>query len=623
MKKPILLSLVLCACSLALFAQTYPANFHWGPPASTLQKENQVVQNPCSDFATVAGMECWYDILYSTNNNASQMVSLSQQPGYSWCGTGNLAPNPQSTTIQGTLQILQTTGTVNTDSATDGIKWGQLGVCNTDNPKGMTPYFGQNMGVHPVGQNLTYSCANPFGAGTVYYISTYQKVILPNLYPSLSTIQKLQREILNYGPVIINMTTKPGRYNLHCGNTHAYLIFGWTTSGSTVTWLLRDSWPAIDSTCANDPGAVTDFSEDLIAGINADSITVNINDTAFVLSPTITNGAISQEAVYTSGTQPTITPVPVTESGNNLFSVNFTLPDNYLSGKSPITATLTGTGFGQLDPGYKVSWKSVPAHPGATANVTFGSPNSDTTTVLAGVEGYASFEAVITLPNGIQESVPCPLDSFYVCGGIPITIQQNYDFCSGTTRTVQYQMVSRSKQLLPHNLEISWNLQPVNPEPSIYYQTSDFPDDIITLDWYDLTHGVGYALRPTVTDPNYNNITDGDTQPGNESPCAGGGSVARPLEHGQGSFDSSQVATGATAIRIFPNPANDHVNVSLPAGKQYLVRLLNGYGSEVLERYATGDVSLNLGGRARGIYFIEIIPTDPGEALFTQVLILK
>jgi hypothetical protein len=310
-------------------------------------------------------------------------------------------------------------------------------------------------------------------------------------------------------------------------------------------------------------------------------------------------------------------PVAAGASGNN-FAISFTLPDHYLSGHGPLTATLQN--LGQLDPGYTITWKSVPAHPGAVANVTFGSPNSPSTTVMAGVEGYAEFQAVITLPNGIQQSVNT--DSFYVCGGIPITIRQNWDFCSGTTRTVQYQMISRSKSPLPSNLQISWNLQPVTPAPSIYYQTSDFPNDNITLDWANLTHPVSYALRPTVVDPNYNNISDGDTQPGFESACASGGSVTPALQYGQGLSDSSFL-TPATTIKIFPNPVTDRVNVSLPAGKQYVIRVLNGYGSEVLMRSATGSLSLNLGGRARGVYFIEVIPAAAGEGVFVQQLILR
>jgi hypothetical protein len=615
MRKPIHLSLVLCICALSLSATAqYPVSFQWGPATSSLQKEDQIVQNPCNVFATVAGMECWYDILYNQNNQTSQTIYLSQQPGYAWCGSGNLAPDPQSTNIPGTVQIMETDGTVTSDSGVNGgIKWGDLRVCNTDNPNGMNPYFGLNMGIHN-GQIEPHSCVNPFNASTVYYIATSHQISLPSYYHSITTVQMLQREILNLGPIIINMSTpQTGPYALHCGNTHAYLIFGWQTINGVVTWLMRDSWPAVDP-CGNDPNPVTTDSADLIAGINLGIF--NVHD-AEILTDTTISGKY-EYPVYTSGTQqPTVVPVSVKASGN-VFAISFTLPDHYLSGQWPLTATLQN--LGQLDPGYTITWKSVPAHPGAVANVTFGSPNSASTTVMAGVEGYAEFEAVITLPNGIQQSVVT--DSFYVCGGIPITIRQNWDFCSGSTRTVQWQMISRSKTPLPSNLQISWNLQPVNPEPSIYYQTSDFPNDNITLDWYDLTHPISYALRPTVVDPNYHNISDGDTQPGFESACASGGSITPGLQRGQGLSDSSFMEA-ATAIRIFPNPATDRVNVSLPAGKQYVIRVLNGYGSEILQRYATGSVSLELGGRARGVYFVEVIPAAVGEGVFVQQVILK
>src|SRR5262249_16431992 len=160
------------------------------------------------------------------------------------------------------------------------------------------------------------------------------------------------------------------------------LLYGWTTVNGTVNWLLKDSWPANDpnETCAHMSTSVTNYAVDFIAGINSGNIQIHAS---YILAPTITSGSITQQAIYTTAaSQPTLVPLPVPAT-QNILSLNIPILNHYLSGSAPVTASINN--ISQLDPGYTVAWSWQPAHNGATANIAFGTPNSPTTTLLAGI----------------------------------------------------------------------------------------------------------------------------------------------------------------------------------------------------------------------------------------------
>lgn len=597
MRKLILMAALAACLSSSLFGQ-YPANFSWlgGSPA----KEDQIIQGPCNIFATIAGVEAWYGILYGSS------VSLSQQLLYSPCVP---AFSPPSTDISDGLAFIQGTGVCPGGTGNSGLYWGDA-VAVTCTSNCSDPYWGSKL------NTASLPCSNPLLAPQLYKVANYQSITLPSIYPSVTNnYQKLQRALLNDGPIMINMRTPTsGSYSLHCGATHAYLLFGWTTDGALqIHWKLKDSWPASDPTCASDPQSVTDYPVDIIAGINTAQIVVN---QAYILTPTVSGGVITKNAVYQTANQPAVTSWPATASGNN-FAIGYTLPDHYLSGSSPLTATLNN--LGQLDAGYTVSWSSVPAHPGAIATVAFGSPNSTTTSISAGIEGYAMMQATVTLPNGIKQSVNS--DSFYVCAGIPVAFQNIWDVCSGTTRSIRWQIVSRSKSLLPSNLQITWNnfFGTGSPTPTVIYNTSDFPNDIITVDWPGLTHPTGYSLRPSFVDPNYNNITDGTSQSGSESACSTGHSIAP----GRDSSQLSSLAAAVPAFTVYPNPSAGVVYIQLPLGRRYVIKLYNSYGSLVGSRAVAGSASLDLTGHAKGVYLLHVISADPAEGPIVYKVILK
>lgn len=606
MKKAILPSVLLCIFFEPAIAQ-YPTSFQW-VPASSQPKEDQKLQGPCSIFACVAAEEAWFQILYGYASG----FSLSQQHIGSACIYKNVTLDPG---INSNVAFMQTNGIVTSNT----VWWGDP---NTDTENGV-PYFANLISGS--------ACADPEGAADLYHIAGYTDLssTFTTLYPKINnTINKLQREIINNGPVIISMTDRTGVF--HCGANHSYVIFGWTGyspngNSGTISWLLRDSWPASDP-CQVPQGspAVTNYNYDIIANLNSLNLTLQ---GAGIIVPTYnSNGTIANEGVYevnASNGSTVVNPlVPVTGLSTGVTpAISMTPTTPYISDKAPITASINPAYLALLDSSfYTIQWVWTP-DPHSTATVEFGSPTSASTTVTGGLAGYGRLSAVITRKNGLAE-VTYTKDSLYVCAGIPVNIQQNYDFCSGTTRAVQWQIISRSKYPLPSDLEISWNPSFSNPAPSVYYQTSDFPNDMITLEWYNLTSPTSYALRPTFTDPGYGNITDQLTQGAYEMACNRGATATAPLMQGQGDLDSLQSAAQKT-VRVYPNPATGRVNISLPPDKSYDLRILTIFGTEVLYRRASGSFSVDLGGYSKGIYVLEFLSPDMSDMPIIQKLILQ
>lgn len=607
MKRSLFSSLLLGLFFAPSMAQ-YPTAFNW---ISTSQpKEDQQIQGPCSIFACVAAEEAWFQILYGYPTS----FLLSQQHIGSACVYQNVTQDPG---IASNVAFMQTNGIINGyTNVPTSLPWGDV---NTDTEP-QNPYFA----------NLISgtACPDPEGALYLYHIAGYTSLFstFTTLYPGITnTINKLQREIMNNGPVIISMTDKTGAF--HCGHNHSYVIFGWTGyspngNSGTISWLLRDSWPASDP-CQTPSGslAVTNYNGDIIANIGS---SLSLQDAGIIVPTYNSNGTIANNGVYelNASGSPVSNPLkPVTGiSAGVTPAITMTPVTPYISDKAPITATINPSYLALLD-NYAIQWSWTP-DANSAATVAFGSPASASTTVTGGVAGYGRLQAVITRKNGLAE-VTYSKDSLYVSAGIPVNIQQNYDFCSGTTRAVQWQIISRSKYPLPSDLQISWNPQFENPVPSVYYQTSDFPDDMITLEWYDLTSPTGYALRPTFKDPGYDNITDQLTQGASEMSCTNNPeNIADTLMQGQGAIDSLRQAALKT-IQVYPNPAPGRVNISLPPGKSYDLRVLSIYGTQILTRQATGSFSLDLGRYSKGMYIIEFFPADANERPVVQKLILN
>ena len=80
----------------------------------------------------------------------------------------------------------------------------------------------------------------------------------------------------------------------------------------------------------------------------------------------------------------------------------------------------------------------------------------------------------------------------------------------------------------------------------------------------------------------------------------------------------------ASGISVYPNPANNNLNVSLgSAGTEELgIRLINTQG-QVLQSSMTGSssiVSLNTGNYVAGVYFIQVI--GAGKVIQTNTVLI-
>lgn len=62
----------------------------------------------------------------------------------------------------------------------------------------------------------------------------------------------------------------------------------------------------------------------------------------------------------------------------------------------------------------------------------------------------------------------------------------------------------------------------------------------------------------------------------------------------------------ADFIEVFPNPAEDKVNIAIPVGKTASIVLTNSYGHELETRSSAGTHNLSLKSYASGVYFVKI-----------------
>ncbi len=63
----------------------------------------------------------------------------------------------------------------------------------------------------------------------------------------------------------------------------------------------------------------------------------------------------------------------------------------------------------------------------------------------------------------------------------------------------------------------------------------------------------------------------------------------------------------ASNLNVYPNPAHDQLNIALPVGSDYKVKLINVIGGVVYEAKNQKDVvSINLVNKAKGIYFLTV-----------------
>ena len=587
MKRLLAIFLIAALISNSLKAQPYPTRFSW--LYNPIIKEDQIQQGPCNTFSALANAEAWFEILYGHGSTDS----LSKQFSYSLCHM----PGPQ-TIITQALEAMRVYGVV---GATN-VHWGDHNLVQCFFQNCGDPYFATLINAP------NFSCSNGYTAPELFYVTAWQVLPLTTIYHSLSNYDKLKRALLNYGPISLNLTTTASSgTQLHGNATHAYLLYGWDASNN---WLLKDSWPGT-------PDSIK-YTGDLIGDISSRKTLCDTTQIAVLTNSPTANAVYGIEAngQHDPG-ESTIKGIPVTVTGDYIPVITLSgMNSTYITSDAPATVSLNS--LAMLD-SYTVQWFSTPAtgYPNSSAN--FGSPNNYSSTIFCGVEGYVYINAKIIRPNGLTEVVTYP-NAVYVSPGIPVHVRQNYDFCSGTNRNVDWEIVGNNTFTAPSSLRVTWNPQiPGNISYGITYNTDYFLNNVIIFTFYNVTSGFSYVLRPLVTDNNYPGINESLTQPGNEQSCGSGHSLITVDK-------TSEVRTaedGETVISIFPNPASSSIIINLPTGGTYTVSLRNVLGTRLQTLRRSGGFMIDVSRYARGIYIIEVLDKSGNKKPYVQKLLLQ
>ncbi|HWB24893.1 MAG TPA: T9SS type A sorting domain-containing protein [Chitinophagaceae bacterium] len=578
MKKFFLFPALLCTIFSTASAQ-YPSSFSWIP---NIVKDDQRVQGPCNCFATAAQAEAWYYMLYGQN------VGMSVQHLYSPCTSSN---GPNTSPAQA-MSFMKTTGIVDSFNLT-------YGNTITDTDPQSVPYFATELG-----QLANFPCFAPHQIFNqtalpqrLFYIGGYDTVVLAGLYPSLNNIDKLKRILLNYGPVSINFNGITNNNGFHGVTTHDYLLYGWSTSGSNTTWTFKDSWPGSP--------AVLSYTGDFLALLS--NGTLHLNGGPYAFKP-VTVGGVTNNAVYVDSLQgssfvkgnPRRVPYPISGVAIDISGKPSTTPNQYMCN---ISNALLSIENGSVFDSYTVQWSYKPdSSTSQHGAITFSSPNGNTTYVTVNNPGYVNLYATLTLANGVQVSVS--RQKVFASVGIPFQVVKTSDGCSGTTRYARWQVQSiMASNVLPSTITITypWSFTPApGTNPSTVYQTTILANDVLNIDYPNLTTPTGYGLHVTLTDAGYNNIVDGATEGASESPC------------GTGHF--AKVVPVVTSV--YPNPAHTTLAVQAfaGAGKIYTMRLIDMNGKQVLTKQVNGSVEINISKYARGVYMLQFISSDKKAA---------
>jgi|GEM_PF-554272 hypothetical protein len=220
--KRILVTLVLASLFNFLYSQPDAFtwfNKHYGRINPISDPKDQRDQGPCSVFASVAAVEAISAIYF--NKNASNLF-LSESSIYNRgidLSCIGIACNGGSD-VQTALNFIKNTGVIDNDSY---------------------PY--------PLTGNICRSdCQNIFNNyKTLIKIPKWDTLVLTNS-------NKLKKAIMDYGPIIVTMSTNTSNQfigcALHPGNdcsfNHTVLIIGWREDPE-LQWHIKDSWPGSPS----------------------------------------------------------------------------------------------------------------------------------------------------------------------------------------------------------------------------------------------------------------------------------------------------------------------------------------------------------------------------------------
>jgi hypothetical protein len=243
MKRMLLLTMLLLQmAAFSGYSQEVISSFGWDTWVNPTHDQLAAL-GPCNAFASVAAVEVAYKLYYNRSTMLKgEAVDFSNQLLYSKCSMPYSAPT--FTWIGSTLDFIKIYGIYKEPLYPYQNRIGDFGPntpLNTDLWDQPDKILRNDGGY--------YSCDAPYGNSVDQ--SVEERVRIPAYteltfsstgsgFYNVKNDNDLKRIILKKGPVIINFH----HTTIHDNSTHAYLLIGWTMSGSQTVWHLRDSWPA-------------------------------------------------------------------------------------------------------------------------------------------------------------------------------------------------------------------------------------------------------------------------------------------------------------------------------------------------------------------------------------------
>jgi hypothetical protein len=80
--------------------------------------------------------------------------------------------------------------------------------------------------------------------------------------------------------------------------------------------------------------------------------------------------------------------------------------------------------------------------------------------------------------------------------------------------------------------------------------------------------------------------------------------------------------TPTSNIKIYPNPATDRINISLPKGN-FDISIMDNQGRNVFNLNSESEITINTSNWLSGVYFVSLKNTSTGEQNVQKVVVMK
>jgi hypothetical protein len=538
MKTQILL--LFCLFSAVAYGQL-PSSFSWGKYVSPVG--DQLRQGPCFTFASVGGVEAMHALYFGTANG---FLDLSERQVYS-CGF----PGGGVTSIQTALQYINLNGAITASCVP--YPSGPNSTCDS--------LLSDNSGI-PI---VLKSCSSI--QDDINGCSSNKKRVKVN-YQDVTNDMKIDNEtiksvLVNKGPIMLSFESP----QLHSNSMHGYLLYGWTTVGNTLYWLLRDSWP-----CKN--------RFEKRAAINLPAI-FNIgggNCRAFVITQ-------AWEERYSNtwyDANLAITPFEL-DTLNQIVKINVPSNNCYKEGTYTLSNMnlLPGTVFEGWS--LRFGYSNFPNF-GASINASgYLSGHADAVTVVA----------TIRRPNGLREYITKYIGRV----GVPFFVEKRADWCP-TQNQREIHLLVRIASPPNCNCTATMNFPPISNGYIFNYGSSAV---LVSTASQAINYNVQISCQKTsgpscpITNAMYTYVI--------AMPCGGYYREAKK------DTDEEELALPAEQEgTVFPNPAEGKLIIR--SSRTNNVRLINSFGHTVYDANFAGSTEVDISSMTRGIYIVELLSDD-------------